>query len=154
MSIHDALNLQDANGMIVALSPFVEARIDRLGFEALTPAEQVFFLVWWLEAEVNNGGFEQYFWNSAGDRAAATTEALDAIGAPLTADTLRQAMSRFPGGSPPTDQTTRQDVLADLQDELGDVFSTEDTAFFEYQEDLSSLLGDYVRRHREDFTRP
>ncbi|MEJ2420051.1 MAG: DUF4375 domain-containing protein [Exilibacterium sp.] len=34
-----------------------------------------------LEAEVNNGGFDQLFYNSAGDIAFYTAKALDSIGA-------------------------------------------------------------------------
>ena len=34
-----------------------------------------------LEAEVNNGGFDQYFYNSAGDNTAETIQALETIGA-------------------------------------------------------------------------
>jgi hypothetical protein len=34
-----------------------------------------------LEAEINNGGFDQYFFNSTGDRTAETIRALELIGA-------------------------------------------------------------------------
>jgi hypothetical protein len=37
-----------------------------------------------LEAEVNNGGFHQYFYNSAGDNTAEAIRALEEIGAYLS----------------------------------------------------------------------
>ena len=46
-----------------------------------------------LEAEINNGGFDQYFFNSAGDKAAEAINALEAIGAnkqPLSFGSMRE----------------------------------------------------------------
>jgi hypothetical protein len=37
------------------------------GFSALTPDEQLLVVLWGLEADVNNGGFHQYYFNSYGN---------------------------------------------------------------------------------------
>ncbi len=66
-----------------------------------------------LEAEVNNGGFDQYFFNSSGENAAAVIGALDKIGATKTAGIVRAACEKFPGGMPPADWIARQAVLLD-----------------------------------------
>ena len=50
-----------------------------------------------LEAEVNNGGFDQFFFNNAGDQTAETIEALIAIGATHTASIVRAAATSFTG---------------------------------------------------------
>jgi hypothetical protein len=47
-----------------------------------------------LEAEVNNGGFDQYFFKSAGDEAVAAIAALIAIGATKIAALLSYAFSQ------------------------------------------------------------
>ena len=52
------------------------AREAAVGVKALSPGERVFLYVWNLEAEVNNGGFEQFYLNSAGDNAIETPVAL------------------------------------------------------------------------------
>ena len=49
------------------VSEKLAAREQSAGFDSLTPAEQVFHAVWWFEAELNNGGFDQFFCNSGGD---------------------------------------------------------------------------------------
>ena len=93
-----------------------------------------------LEAEINNGGFDQFFFNSAGDNTAQTIEALAAVGAHHTAATVRKAASRFPNGMPPTDRNARQELLERISPD-SDAFEEEDEAFLEYKDDLSGLLA-------------
>jgi Domain of unknown function (DUF4375) len=96
-----------------------------------------------LEAEVNNGGFDQYFYNSAADEAAATIQALELIGAMHTAEILRTACSRFPGGMSPEDRNVRQTVLLEQVSPGSDAFEQEDAAFFRYEDDLAGLVDAY-----------
>ena len=56
------------------------SRLQVAGFDSLCPAEQVFICIDQLEREVNNGGFHQFFWNSAGDNTPETLAALEQIG--------------------------------------------------------------------------
>jgi len=94
-----------------------------------------------LEAEVNNGGFDQFFFNSAGDDAAQTIEALEAIGAHATAAIVRRACSKFPGGMPPVDRNARQELLQDDVSPDSDAFEAQDDAFLAYEDDLSALVA-------------
>jgi hypothetical protein len=100
-----------------------------------------------LEAEINNGGFDQFFFNSAGDKTAETIAALDAIGASHTAKIVRKAAGRFPGGMPPTDRDERQDLLGASVSPESDAFEEEDAAFLEYRDDLESLAAAYAVQH-------
>ena len=82
----------------------VWARYQRVGLEGLSPEERVVHCVWWLEAEVNNGGFDQFFFNSAGGAVPETLEALEWIGANKTKDLLVDAVRTAFGDTPvPTD---------------------------------------------------
>jgi hypothetical protein len=105
--------------------------------------EEVRRLVGWLEAEINNGGFDQFFFNSAGDETSATIEALEAIGAHRTAAIVRQACARFPGGMPPADRDARQQLLIDVVSPDADAFESEDDAFLAYEDDLEDLVARY-----------
>jgi hypothetical protein len=93
-----------------------------------------------LEAEVNNGGFDQFFFNDAGDRTAETIEALRAIGANHTASIVQAAAAKFPGGMPPIDRDMRQEVLERVSPD-SDAFEEQDDAFYEYKDDLSRLAN-------------
>jgi hypothetical protein len=96
-----------------------------------------------LEAEINNGGFDQFFFNSTGNRTAETIEALKAIRAFKTAEIVTRAASKFPGGMPPTEWFERQNILEQVSPE-SDAFENEDKAFYEYQDDLANLLATYA----------
>src|SRR5437879_8408232 len=93
-------------------------------------------LVGALQAEVNNGGFEQFFFNSAGDRTREIIEALSAIGAPHTASIVGRAAAKFPGGLPPEDRFARQRLLLERVSPDSDAFSEEDAAFLEHREEI------------------
>lgn len=54
------------NQRLLRLAESPNSRFWRVNYEALSRAEQIFLMIWELEAEVNNGGFHQYFSNSSG----------------------------------------------------------------------------------------
>jgi hypothetical protein len=112
----------------------------------LSAPERVFICIWQLESEINNGGFHQYYFNSAGDLAIEAPSALEAIGAPLSAEIVRGANAVFPGGPSP-DRDAREESLEGISD---DEFEQFDDRFLEYQEDLSFLLYTYVQTNREE----
>ena len=66
---------------------------------ALSHAEQVFAGVWQLAAEINNGGFDRFYSNSAGDLAVETVKALEEIAAP-TAEIVRRPDALFDSAKP------------------------------------------------------
>ena len=100
--------------------------------------ERVYQLVRELEDEVNNGGFHQFFYNSAGDDTAETIQALERIGASRMADILIRAVARLRDGVAPQERFARQRVLPEPS-ALMDL----DMEFYAYPDDLASLLAEY-----------
>jgi len=97
-----------------------------------------------LEAELNNGGSINSSFNSAGDRTAETIVALEAVGAIHTASIVRATAAKFPGGMPPGDRATRQDLLSESVSPELDAFEAEDSAFLEYHDNLEGLVSRYA----------
>lgn len=93
-----------------------------------------------LEMEVNNGGFDQYFFNSTGDSAKEAAEALEAIGAHNMAAIVKRAIAKFPGGEVPADRNARQAVLEEISPER-EAFEELDAEFLKYPDNLAALLG-------------
>ena len=140
----------DKNRQLIQLSE--EGRFWRVDFEALSLAERVFRAIWELEGEVNNGGFDQYFFNSSGDTAFAVVDALKAIGADSTAQILAAANALFPGLSPPRDRDARQSLLAGFEPEQQATLERLDQQFFLYPDNLTELLHDYVKRNSAEIS--
>ena len=143
--MHDCV---DKNAALIALSE--RGRFWQLAFNDLSPAEQVFRAIWELEADVNNGGFHQYFSNSSGDTAFAVVEALKTIGARNMAAIASKACGVFPRAVPASDRaerTTQVDVLSAEQLKLLEELDGE---FFNYPDNLTDLLYDFVQSSRAD----
>lgn len=66
--------------------------------------DKVLVAIWVLEADVNNGGLDQYHFNSAGDFAFYAEQALQSIGAHAMARIVARANSLFGPDGPPRDR--------------------------------------------------
>jgi hypothetical protein len=142
--------MADIEAYLIPLSEKVCPRLWEEGWDSLSPAEQVFACVWQLEAEVNNGGFDQFYSNSAGDQAVETVAALETIGAGHTAAIVRRANALFGAGGPPKDRDVRENSLDAVRDRNGGELEALDSSFYEYQDNLSQLLYAYVMAHRTE----
>lgn len=108
---------------------------------------RVIELVEALEAEVNNGGFDQFYFNSLGDHVEQTVKALNLIGAIQTAKIVTRTSWEFPDGVPSRDRITRQIQLEKISPD-SELFEAADDEFMEYKEDISELLQEYIKGNR------
>jgi len=141
----------DKNRYLGELAEHPDARFWRESFESLKRPEQVFRCVWELEADVNGGGFEQYFANSGGDHAWFAGEALREIGAQRLAAITAEAVALFGAEAPEVEQPARHTQIAHLERPVHEYWEALSEAFREYPDDLTELLYDYVAAHREAF---
>lgn len=114
-------------------------------FARLDPKTQVASCLHRLEAEVNNGGFHQFFSNSTGEYVRETIQALNDIGAVKTAELVQRAVAiGFPAGYPANAGEYQLHVAA-YDDVAGDLEPL-DQEFFEYAEPLTNLVNEYLAR--------
>lgn len=111
----------------------------------LTP-DNVILLVECFEGEVNNGGIDQFFFNSGGDHYRETIEALEIIGAKNMQQVLRDACARFPGGDPPMNLYERREVLLRSVSPDAEGFDDLDEQFYKYEDDLYKLIEQFRNR--------
>ena len=137
--------MDDFEYVLEVIDPWIN-KYHEHGYEALSPEEMVGVGVWLLEAEVNNGGFDQYYFNSAGELAIPTVTALRTIGAERTACLLAAANSEFPNSLPPVDRTMRQKKLDEIREVVR--FYVLEEEFYQAHEDLTALLAVHLRSLR------
>jgi hypothetical protein len=104
-----------------------------------------------LEREINNGGFNRFFFNGAGDYTGETIGALSAIGSKVFLEILTQARREFPPGRFPRDRSQRQAILKDMPEKSNEAWERLDQRFMRYEEDLHQLLVKYVKINITEF---
>ena len=119
--------------------------VENIGdFERLNEGQRVAFCILLLEMEVNNGGFHQFFSNSSGYFVPETILALKRIGADTTAAILERAIAiAYPNGFP--DDRNQYEEALRFDDAVLDELDRVDSAFYGYEDDLTSLVNDYLR---------
>lgn len=152
--VAEILQIEDDTKFAIAMSDLVVSREAAVGYQQLTSPERVVLCLDALEREVNNGGFAQFFENSAGDHALETIEALRTLGAPRVAGLVAEAVAVFPDGGPATDRERRQRQVEQLDDRARAKLDQLDGAFQDYPERLTVLERQYVRDHQEQFNMP
>jgi hypothetical protein len=102
-----------------------------------------------LDADVRNGGFDQFFWNADGENIRPAMDGLRALGAVEAATVVERAMQlvkkRYPLGMRASDRTGRDPDLDSLDMEYYAALPRRTLRSFE------SLLAAYVRAHIGDF---
>jgi hypothetical protein len=125
------------------------ARYSGSNFDHLDEVDKVLVTIWSLEGDVNNGGFDQYYFNSSGDLAFYAPTALRNIGAHHMAKITDDANKLFGPQGPAGNRDEREAQLhaivpigseSNPWDEL-------DQAFYSYPDDVSTLLTAFLQAH-------
>ncbi len=117
----------------------------------LNSSQQVVLIIENLEREINNGGFNQFYFNSSGNHAQITVEYLKKIGADKTAELVEKANSEWPNNEIPIDRTERQSLLEEIENNAEQVWEDCDQKFYKYEDDIAGLLMNFVNVNRTDF---
>jgi hypothetical protein len=122
-------------------------RFNGENFVQLEDTDKILVAIWGLEADVNNGGFDQYYFNGSGDQAYYASDALQSIGAHKMASIVSSANDVFGLGGPSRDRSVRQTQLFLVAPNNGIKSPWEDLdrAFQAYPDDIASLLIAYLR---------
>jgi hypothetical protein len=139
----------DKNRYLIELSGSKQSDFGRVDFAKQSVEQQVFSVIWELESQVNNGGFDQYFRNSDSDIIAFAPTALKAIGAKACAKIVESAIRMI---SPLAGtQEGRYHALDALSEKQQNDLESLDSEFFAYPDNLTALLFVYVAAHPEAF---
>lgn len=139
------------NTALVDLSESKRAKFGKEDFSTQSFPQKVFSAIWAAEAEINNGGFAQYFQNTSCETSPFVVEAFQAIGAPGTADICQRAVAvAFPNGLPATPDAISA-AAAEFTDETTGQLEALDTEFFQYPHNLTDLLFNFVSKHPDEF---
>jgi hypothetical protein len=114
---------------------------------------QAIYMIWLLEAEVNNGGYNQFYFNSSGQFYKHLPDALKLIGANKFADLTKRANDTFERENPKITQhqdgtlegfskSYDDNPLNKFDEEFYDLYKTEN---------LQQIQVDFIRKHKTEF---
>ena len=118
-----------------------------------TKEQQAIYSIWAVEGEVNNGGFNQYFYNTDGIFADMALQGFQQIGAKKFSDLLSDAIILY---------QTEMEKISEKQDGTIEGFSESyennplnklDEEFYETydQENIYELQVKFIREHKDQF---
>ncbi len=113
------------------------------------------YTTWWVEAEVANGGFNQYFWNSSGRFAEEAVAGFELIGAPKHATLMKRAIDTFSQEEERhrsfMDSNTAEAFSESYENNPLNAIDQEFWRLEESEEKLNQLKVRFIRRHPDLF---
>ncbi|PWG80657.1 DMP19 family protein [Pararcticibacter amylolyticus] len=121
---------------------------------SLSKARQAIYVIWHLQSEVNNGGFNQFYFNPTGKYAHLAPQALSLVGANRFSQLVVKANMTY---------EDYYDKITNQQDGTIEGFSKSydnnplnelDRQFYQLygKEDLNSILIHFIRTHKQNFS--
>ncbi|MBC8010146.1 MAG: DUF4375 domain-containing protein [Burkholderiales bacterium] len=136
---------------LVPLYDTASIAYEKSGFklEALTPDEADLMRMHYLDAEIRNGGFSQWYFNGADGDAKAARRALENIGATRHAALVARANRLFGLFGPPRDEDELRRATEELSEAKGAKMSALDDAWYALPAwSLAAAEWDWIRQTR------
>ena len=122
-------------------------------YGTLSPAQRAIHSVSWQMSESDNGGIDQFFWNSSGVLAAESLKGLKLLGALDFVEELEAIMKLFPGGAPERECSKRRKQMErrwrSKEKSIDDEFPGGHVKYT-----LDEYLARYIRAHPGEYFRP
>jgi hypothetical protein len=116
-------------------------------------ARRSVYVAWQLDAEVSNGGFNQFYYNPSGKFYPLVPESLKYIGAPLLADLARRANRTYEEQLARIKKTKDGTLDGSSKSYEGNPLNEYDHAFYKLnkKESLEKIIVEFVRGHKSAF---
>jgi predicted peroxiredoxin len=116
-------------------------------------SKQAVYMIWLLEGEVNNGGYNQFYFNPSGQFYKHLPEMLKLVGADKFADLTKRANRTFEKENAKITQNqdgTLEGFSKSFEDNPLNKYDTEFYKLYE-KESLQDIQVKYIRTHKEEF---
>lgn len=141
-----------------AVMDFIDCRVahvgrsPRDGLQTLSPGFRAVYPTWWVEAEVNNGGFNQYFWNSSGELARDAADGFKLLELAELAGLMERAIAVRDRDAERMKAFKNRGTIEDFSKSYeGNPLSALDKEFYALQNDLSKVRIRFIRSQSQQF---
>jgi hypothetical protein len=119
---------------------------------SLSKGFQMVYATSWVEGEVDNGGFNQYFWNPSGAFRIEALEGYKLIGATQHEQIMAEAIKVYAAIESKLKQQQEKGTLKAFSDSYKDnPLNKLDDQFYELKENVSALRVRFIREHPDLF---
>lgn len=151
VNIDDIWKIDNKNNFVIAMDCWVCKKSDYgKNIDKLNDQERIFYTVQTLESEVNNGGFDQFFFNN-GEISNDLYDSFLAIGAIKTAELCKKAVDAFETEFPTNLDEVREFLDVRTTDKVTEILAECDDEFYEYLEDLTELNYQFIMKNKSYF---
>ncbi|HEX8913764.1 MAG TPA: DUF4375 domain-containing protein [Humisphaera sp.] len=117
----------------------------------LNDYEKAYYAVAWLGIEAQNGGLNQFFFNSTGGMVPEVRMGLRMMGAERTLSILERAMRLFGRQELPRDDLERREIVLSLAEEAEESLDELTDEFFDVVDELHEQHTSFATRNRQRF---
>lgn len=116
-------------------------------------SRQAIYMIWILEAEVNNGGYNQYYYNPNGQFYKRLPDVLRFVAANKFADLTQRANNTFEKENPTISQHQDGTLVGFSKSYEGNPLNKFDDEFYELYktENLQQIQVEFIRKHKTEF---
>jgi len=120
----------------------------------LTKGQRAIYATLWCDAEVDNGGFHQFFGNSTGMLGPDAVEGFRLIGMEESAKAVEAAIAWAKFDPYPRERKERQERLPDYRSNKDHWYKNLGEPFYAANEGMEAKQAAYIRAHPEEFFLP
>jgi hypothetical protein len=136
------------DSLVLAFEQALDQKAERVGEEGLTHEERVILAVEALEREVNNGGYDQFFFNSSNEYTPIIVDALNRIDCPMVADLTQQAIDSLGIEKPVSVDSINRLMANEDEDRDNRLFECDDR-YHEIAGDLADPLLEFIKKNKD-----
>jgi hypothetical protein len=117
-----------------------------------SPGQKALYFFWYLDAQVTNGGFIQFYWNGHHKYSKPILSGLELVGDKNMAELVAAAEEQYLLHQNEFDQQRKQEDWRPLYKNLIN-FEKLDELYFNTHDKTISLIEHYIREHPDEFVR-
>ena len=145
-NIEQVIQLEDTHRIDSIVVAIESALMDK---PDLTPTERIVLVIEAMEREVNNGGFNQFFYNSSNEYARELVGALQQVGLEAIAAIAERALQAI-GARPDWTPDDFETVSVDPDEATMAKLNACDEAYYDSEEAIASKLFDYIKANKDE----
>lgn len=149
----DIINSSKDEELVLKVFEYINDKVEKGVNESITLSQQFLFAIYLLEAEINNGGFNQFYFNKNPRLAELAIEGFNLFGAPKYAELTKKSLEVYNLIKKDLKDAYDGSELSFSKSYESNPLNELDKKFYELEKEknLQKILVLYIRNHSNEF---